>query len=102
MIPADPDRVVAAARHWRGTPYHDQASRRGVGCDCLGLVRGVWAALEGHEPEPVPAYPRMEARGDEILRDAGSLKLAEAQANAPVELTPTFETDDADATDEEA
>jgi NlpC/P60 family putative phage cell wall peptidase len=27
-----------------------------VGCDCLGLVRGVWRALVGREPETVPGY----------------------------------------------
>ena len=34
--------VVAAARRWLGTPYRHQASVRGEGADCLGLVRGVW------------------------------------------------------------
>lgn len=33
--------IVAAARQWLGTPYRHQASVRGVGCDCLGLIRGV-------------------------------------------------------------
>ena len=47
-------RTVAAARLWTGTPYHHQASLRGVGCDCLGLVRGVWRDLYGAEPETVP------------------------------------------------
>ncbi|SEK85392.1 putative phage cell wall peptidase, NlpC/P60 family [Bosea lupini] len=49
-------RVIAAARGWLGTPYHHQASLRGVGCDCLGLVRGVWRDLYGSEPEPTPPY----------------------------------------------
>jgi NlpC/P60 family putative phage cell wall peptidase len=53
---ADPERVIAAARHWLGTPYHDQASVRGVGCDCLGLVRGVWRGLYGPEPMAIPPY----------------------------------------------
>ncbi|MEM9842167.1 MAG: peptidase P60, partial [Pseudomonadota bacterium] len=34
--------VIEAARAWLGTPYRHQASRRGVGADCLGLIRGVW------------------------------------------------------------
>jgi NlpC/P60 family putative phage cell wall peptidase len=55
---ADPDRVIAAARCWLGTPYHDQASVRGVACDCLGLVRGVWRELQGVEPMPIPPYSR--------------------------------------------
>lgn len=48
--------VVAQARLWLGTPYVHQASRLGAGCDCLGLVRGVWRALYGAEPLRVPAY----------------------------------------------
>ena len=54
----EPDRVVAVVRGWLGTPYHDQASVRGVGCDCLGLVRGVWRELYGPEPMPIPPYSR--------------------------------------------
>ena len=56
MIAAELERVAAAARGWLGTPYHDQASLKGVGCDCLGLVRGVWRELYGAEPEVIPAY----------------------------------------------
>jgi NlpC/P60 family putative phage cell wall peptidase len=49
-------RVVDAARGWIGTPYVHQASARGAGADCLGLLRGVWREVVGAEPEPVPAY----------------------------------------------
>ena len=61
--------IVREAREWIGTPYHHQASRRGVGCDCLGLVRGVFRALYGCEPERPPAYSRdwAEAAGAETL-----------------------------------
>ena len=48
--------AVAEASAWIGTPYVHQASVRGAGADCLGLVRGVWRALYGAEPEDVPAY----------------------------------------------
>lgn len=58
MKPADPDRVIAAARAWLGTSYHDQASLRGVGCGCLGLARGVWREIVGPEPFPIPPYSR--------------------------------------------
>jgi len=44
-VSAAPDEVVAAARAWLGTPYRHRASVRGAGCDCLGLLRGVWRAL---------------------------------------------------------
>lgn len=48
--------VVALARGWIGTPYRHQASCRGAGCDCLGLIRGIWREATGSEPAPVPAY----------------------------------------------
>lgn len=48
--------VVAEARRWIGTPYLHQASCRGGGCDCLGLIRGIWRARFTQEPEMPPAY----------------------------------------------
>jgi len=57
------DRVVAAARAWLGTPYRHRASVIGAGCDCLGLVRGVWRQVAGDEPWVVPPY-RAGWRGD--------------------------------------
>jgi len=50
------ERAVAAARRWIGTSYRHQASRRGAGTDCLGLLRGVWREIVGAEPEAAPAY----------------------------------------------
>lgn len=58
---------MAEARAWIGTPYTHQASVRGVGCDCLGLVRGVWRALIGPEPEPLPPYSPDWADGSGVL-----------------------------------
>lgn len=66
-------RAAAEARLWLGTPYLHQASQRGAGCDCLGLIRGIWRALyEGAEPQPVPGYSRdwAEATGQELLHAA--------------------------------
>ena len=37
--------IVAEARNGIGTPYRHQGSLKGVACDCIGLVRGVWRAL---------------------------------------------------------
>jgi NlpC/P60 family putative phage cell wall peptidase len=48
--------IIAEARSWIGTPYRHQGSLKGVGCDCLGLVRGVWRAAIGKEPEAPPPY----------------------------------------------
>jgi len=55
---ADPAAIIAAARSWLGTPYHDQASLKGVGCDCLGLARGVWREVVGPEPFLIEPYSR--------------------------------------------
>lgn len=52
----NPDAVVSAAQDWLGTPYRHQAATLGAGCDCLGLLRGVWRALYGAEPMAVPPY----------------------------------------------
>ncbi len=62
-------RVVAEARGWIGTPYLHQASVKGAGTDCLGLLRGVWRSLLGAEPEPVPPYTDdwAEPSRDEVL-----------------------------------
>lgn len=62
-------RIVACARDWIGTPYLHQASVKGAGCDCLGLLRGIWREVIGPEPEQVPAYSRdwSEPQGDEAL-----------------------------------
>jgi NlpC/P60 family putative phage cell wall peptidase len=70
--------IVTAARGWLGTPYHHQASVRGAGCDCLGLIRGVWRALYGPEPEAMPAYTRDwgNATGSETLIAAACRHLA--------------------------
>ncbi|KQP12999.1 NlpC/P60 family protein [Methylobacterium sp. Leaf93] len=53
---ASSDRIVAEARAWIGTPYRHQASLKGIGCDCLGLVRGIWREFLGPEPETAPPY----------------------------------------------
>jgi NlpC/P60 family putative phage cell wall peptidase len=69
--------VVVAARKWLGTPYRHQASLQSVGCDCLGLVRGVWRECYGAEPETAPPYSPdwAEAGGLETLADAAGRHL---------------------------
>lgn len=68
-----PERIVAEARGWIGTPYLHQASVKGAGADCLGLLRGVWREVLGAEPEPVPPYTADWAEPDrrEVLLEAG-------------------------------
>ena len=74
-----PARIVKVARSWLGTPYHDQASMKGVGCDCLGLIRGVWREVVGPEPMPVPPYSRDwgEAGPVEVLAKAARAAMIE-------------------------
>lgn len=77
------DEIVRLVRTWLGTPYHHQASLKGVGCDCLGLVRGVWRELYGTEAELPPGYSRdwAEASGAEPLLDAASRHLLSVAAD---------------------
>ena len=49
-------KIVETARSWLGTPYRHQASVRGAGTDCLGLLRGVYAELCGEPSEQPPPY----------------------------------------------
>lgn len=76
--------IIATARGWIGTPYQHQASYKGVGCDCLGLVRGVWRELYGAEPETPPAYSMdwAEATGAELMREAACRHLIEISPDA--------------------
>lgn len=71
--------AVAEARLWLGTPYVHQAAVRQAGTDCLGLLRGVWRALYGAEPETVPAYTQdwAEPGNNEELWQAASRWLVE-------------------------
>jgi len=74
--------VIAAAEAWLGTPYRHQGRRRGVGCDCLGLVLGVWRDLHGRPPPAAPAdYPEdWPAAGEEPLLAAARRHLAPLDA----------------------
>ena len=78
--------VLAEAAGWIGTPYRHQASRKGVGADCLGLVRGIWQALYGTDPEDAGPYAPdwAEAAGEDRLlmaarRHCAEIDLAEAR-----------------------
>lgn len=80
----DRARIVSLARSWVGTPYHHQAAVKGAGCDCLGLIRGVWTEIYGAEPEQAPPYtPDWGEYGEiEHLLDAARRHLV------PVDVAP--------------
>jgi NlpC/P60 family putative phage cell wall peptidase len=76
-----PPDIAALARAWLGTPYRHQASLKGVGCDCLGLVRGVYAEACGRPAEAPPPYSRdwAEAAGCETMIEAAARHLARVE-----------------------
>lgn len=78
-------RALEEARCWLGTPYRHQCSLRHVGCDCLGLVRGVFRALHGFEPAAPPPYTPdwAEALGQETLLEAAQAYLIPSSEIAP-------------------
>ena len=71
--------VVASAREWLGTPYVHQAACKGAGCDCLGLLLGLWREYHGQLPAPVPAYTNdwSETSGEERLLEAARAHMTE-------------------------
>lgn len=73
--------VVRAARGWLGTPFHHQASVKGVGCDCIGLIAGVAAELRMPEAARWLSDVRRSSYTAEpdprMLLDAASEYLAE-------------------------
>ncbi|HEB78630.1 MAG TPA: peptidase P60 [Methylothermaceae bacterium] len=72
-------RILEIARSWIGTPYVHQAALKGAGCDCLGLIRGVYTELYGTDTETPPAYSPdwAEETGVEAMRDAARRHLLE-------------------------
>lgn len=80
--------VTKAAQLWLATPYKHQASLKHVGCDCLGLLRGVWRDLYGHEPEMAPPYaPRWnEATKTDLLADMAGKYFTPKPNDAPIKM----------------
>ena len=76
--------VVTLARGWLGTAYVRQASAKGAGCDCLGLLRGIWREVYGAEPEATPAYTSdwSEASRDERLWRAAQRHLLRSEVES--------------------
>lgn len=75
-------RVVTLALSWLGTPYKHQASAKGQGTDCLGLIRGIWRDLLGDEPTTLPAYSPDWSQGDDALLQAAQCYLVAGEEEA--------------------
>jgi NlpC/P60 family putative phage cell wall peptidase len=82
--------VVREALTWLGTPYRHQGRRKGVGCDCLGLVLGVWRGIYGTTPERPGHYAPdwAESSGGERFLSSVRRHFVERQADciAPGDL----------------
>jgi len=64
------NQIVAEAKSWLGTPYHHQAAIKRVGCDCIGLLKGIYAAFGGVIDLPADYSPSWHVhRAEERLRD---------------------------------
>lgn len=51
-------RIVSVAQGWVGTPYHPGARKKGVGCDCLTLLAGIYEEAGCLPAVPIPYYPQ--------------------------------------------
>lgn len=74
-----PDAATLAARSWIGTPYVLGAALSGAGCDCVGLVRGVYGDLHQIAPPPPPPW-----RADWVNSSARPLVAAARQYLHPI------------------
>lgn len=55
-IAAQRQMVVAEAKTWFGTPYHIGGRVKGVGCDCLSLLAGIFENVGLLPPIKLPDY----------------------------------------------
>lgn len=74
--------LISITKSWLGTPYKHQHATKGQGCDCLGLIRGVYKEYHGYEPEKAPPYSPTwaEAGEDEILLTAANKHLKQIES----------------------
>ena len=78
--------IIAEAREWEGTRWEHQKAMKGVACDCIGLIRGVYKELTGLEMPDVIDYPqtaffycRDERLYPELQKYLPEITVAEAQ-----------------------
>lgn len=68
------ENIIKITKSWIGTPYHHQESLKHVGCDCLGLVRGVFEELSQKKTAPIRPYTKdwAEQNKQETLIEAAN------------------------------
>jgi NlpC/P60 family putative phage cell wall peptidase len=78
-------KILAEARSWIGTPYHNCADIKGVGCDCGMLLVRVFVDLgliAPFDPRPYTADWHLH-RGEERYLDALLARAAKVEAPQP-------------------
>ena len=66
MLHPERARVLSLAAEWLGTPFHDNAGIKGVGCDCAHFLSGVFQEA-GYAPDMVIEHysPQFMLHSDE-------------------------------------
>ena len=84
---ADRNHPSTRAVSYTHLDVYKRQSLKGVGCDCLGLARGVWREVVGPEPFPIPPYSRDwgESGPREVLAEGARRMMPEI---APAEVPP--------------
>src|SRR4051812_47036512 len=76
--------ILAEARSWRGTPYHEMGRLKGVGVDCVGVVMGL-AGFCGIQFDPTAWVYNRYAEGVNLDLELGRFleKVPDADAVGP-------------------
>lgn len=81
------NKIINITKSWVGTPYHHQESVKLIGCDCLGLVRGVYEELYQQKTASFKPYTKdwAEETKQETLINAANdhLEPVELQERKP-------------------
>jgi len=81
------EKVANEAREWVGTPFVWDQSRKGVGCDCRGLIAGV--ARELGRPEAETLYANLRGyRSDRPVPSGLLVEGMEATFNRAKKIRP--------------
>jgi len=79
------DAIISEAQRWVGTPYRHQATAFQLGCDCVGLIRGV-----GFNAGVLPPQPEKWKQFNAYGRLPNPARMAEGMRTflCPVDGTP--------------
>jgi|GEM_PF-1441095 len=68
------ERVTECAKSWMGTPFHPQARKKHMGCDCLGLILGIASELSAVSFQDKKSLPAGPYDAYDYVRDSWMLK----------------------------